>query len=252
LDLADLYRYNQDMPFLSSQRSNLLRILQLIQSEMENGLMETFGPTVTVFADWSQDMVHFGTFPLAPEAIKIGSMVDEMAFQQGAFLLAELGDMTDASAYAALADSTKTAILAAYFDPTSGTFGTRVQTNAMAIYSGIETDPAVMEGIFQNILSQRPVYPVTPYFNYFVISAMNKAGHRAEAIQLIKTVWGSMLSTGATTFWEIYDPQCVNRPDFHSCLTAYANNFESDGAILYVSLSHGWSSGPAAFLSGID
>lgn len=116
----------------------------------------------------------------------------------------------------------------------------------------IATDPAVVEGIYQQILSQPPAHPVTPYFNYFVVSAMDKAGHHADAVQFIKTFWGSMLDTGATTFWEMYDPQCVNRADFHSCLTAYANNFESDGAILYVSLSHGWSSGPAAFLSGIN
>ena len=72
LDLADLYRYNQDLTFLLAQQSNLLRILQLIQSEMESGLMKNFGPDVTIFADWSPDMVHFGSFPLAPEAIKIG------------------------------------------------------------------------------------------------------------------------------------------------------------------------------------
>ena len=179
-------------------------------------------------------------------------MVDYMAFQQGSYLLAAAGDMTDASTYAALAASTKAAIVAAYFDPSTGTFGSRVQTNAMAIYSGIATDPGTVEGIFQQILNQPPVYPVSPYFNYFVISAMNKAGHYGDALRLMKAFWGSMLSTGATTFWEMYDPQCANRTDFHSCLTAYANNFESDGEILYVSLSHGWSSGPAAFLSGID
>lgn len=246
LDLADLYRHNRDIEFVMAQRSNLLRILQLIQSEMENGLMKSFGPDVSVFADWSPDMVR------GPEAIKIGSMVDYMAFRQGSFLLAETGDMTDASAYSALADSTKAAIMAAYFDPSTNTFGDRVQTNAMAIYSGIATDPGAMEIIFQQVLSQPPVHPVTPYFNYFVICAMDKAGHRTDAVQLIKTFWGSMLNTGATTFWEMYDPRCVNRADFHSCLTAYANNFESDGQLLFVSLSHGWSSGPAAFLSGVE
>jgi hypothetical protein len=252
LDLADLYRYNGDIGFLAAQRSNLLRILQLIQSEMENGLMESFGPEVTVFADWSPGMVHFGKYPLAPEAIKIGSMVDYMAFQQGSFLLAEMGDMTDATAYAALAARTKDAITAAYLDPSTGTFGGRAQTNAMAIYAGIATDPGAIEAIFQKTLSPPPTYPVSPYFNYFVICAMDKAGHHADAIRLIKAFWGSMVKTGATTFWEMYDPQCVNRADFHSCLTAYANNFESDGQILYVSLAHGWSSGPAAFLSRID
>jgi alpha-L-rhamnosidase len=240
------------MTFLLAQRSNLLRILQLIQSEMENGLMKSFGPDVTVFADWSPDMVHFGSFPLAPEAIKIGSMIDYMAFQQASYLLSETGDMTDASTYAALAVSTKAAIMAAYLDPSTGTFGGRVQTNAMAIYSGIATDAATMESIFQQILSQPPVHPVTPYFNYFVMSAMDKAGHHADAIQLLKTFWGSMLNSGATTFWEMYDPQCVNRADFHSCLTAYSNTLQSVDKRLYVSLSHAWSGGPAAFLSGID
>jgi alpha-L-rhamnosidase len=70
---------------------------------------------------------------------------------------------------------------------------------------------------------------------------MAEMGHRPEALKWIRDYWGGMLAEGATSFWEAYDPSWYHE-DFHSSL-------QSDNRSGYfVSLAHGWSSGPTAWL----
>ena len=82
---------------------------------------------------------------------------------------------------------------------------------------------------------------ISPYYNYYVIRAMAEMGHREQALKWIRQYWGGMVDEGATSFWEAYDPSWYHE-DFHSSL-------QSDNRSGYfVSLAHGWSSGPTAWL----
>jgi alpha-L-rhamnosidase len=82
---------------------------------------------------------------------------------------------------------------------------------------------------------------ISPYYNYYVIRAMAEMGHREQALKWIRQYWGGMVDEGATSFWEAYDPSWY-REDFHSSL-------QSDNRSGYfVSLAHGWSSGPTAWM----
>jgi len=66
-------------------------------------------------------------------------------------------------------------------------------------------------------------------------------GHREQALKWIRQYWGGMVDEGATSFWEAYDPSWYHE-DFHSSL-------QSDNRSGYfVSLAHGWSSGPTAWM----
>lgn len=82
---------------------------------------------------------------------------------------------------------------------------------------------------------------VTPYYGYYVLAAMARLNHRPEALAWMRQYWGGMLAEGATSFWEAYDPHWP-KTDFHHYLQA-------DGKTgYYVSLAHGWASGPTAWL----
>ena len=48
--------------------------------------------------------------------------------------------------------------------------------------------------------------PVTPYMHHYVVEAMITLGMMEEALDYIKSYWGSMIKNGADTFWEAYDP----------------------------------------------
>ena len=247
LDLADEYQFTGDLNYLRGNQNALIGVLETMRTEVgANSLFSNVNGAL-IFADWSPGMLQFGSLQ-GPDAVAITTFVYAMGFDSGAQLLRELGDNARAQVYAQLATAMRSAARATYFDPNSGSFGPRTQTNAMAIFSGIATDTQAQTS-FQKVLAQPPSAPVSPYFNYFVLSAMAQTGHRAEALELVRGHWGSMLSRGATTFWELYDPKCIAAANFHSCLMDYLNSFDPQGTdVLFVSLAHAWSSGPAPWM----
>lgn len=49
-------------------------------------------------------------------------------------------------------------------------------------------------------------YPGCPYGYHYVVEALLECGMNKEARKLLTDYWGSMVTRGADTFWEIYDP----------------------------------------------
>jgi alpha-L-rhamnosidase len=82
---------------------------------------------------------------------------------------------------------------------------------------------------------------MSPYYGDYVLRAMAKMNHRADALAWMRQFWGGMLQEGATSFWEAYDVDWY-KEDFHSSLQA------DNRSGYFVSLAHGWSSGPTAWL----
>jgi hypothetical protein len=110
----------------------------------------------------------------------------------------------------------------------------------MAIFSGV-ADAAQTKSIWQRVLSHPRQFMISPYYNFYVITAMAQAGHRRETLEEIRNYWGGMVKEGATSTWEAYDPSWP-KEDFHRSLQS------DNGQGYFVSLAHGWASGPAAWL----
>jgi hypothetical protein len=104
--------------------------------------------------------------------------------------------------------------------------GTAWQTNALAVFfdliKGVEATRAmrVMLDGYDRLCR------CSPYFHFYFLPALRKAGLEQEAIDLIKNEWGAMLDGDATTTWE-----------------SFAGD-EKD------SLCHPWSTAPLLFLLG--
>jgi hypothetical protein len=109
-----------------------------------------------------------------------------------------------------------------------------------AIYSAV-LDPASPSWNRDGaLLGNKPV--MSPYYGNYIIAAMSIAGHTDGALKIVRDFWGGMIDEGATTFWEAYDPNWP-KTDFHKFLQA------DDGQGYFVSLCHGWSSGPTNLLT---
>lgn len=48
---------------------------------------------------------------------------------------------------------------------------------------------------------------VSPYMNHHFVEALFMCGKKKEAIDYMKYYWGGMISLGADTFWELYNPE---------------------------------------------
>ena len=127
--------------------------------------------------------------------------------------------------------------------------GDRSQANAMLALSGVGGEREI-----ESIL-KKGAAGLSTYMGYYILTALAKAGHTAEAIGIMKEYYGGMLSVGATSFWEDFDLawlEIAGRID--EMPTEGKKDIHGDyGKFCYVglrhSLCHGWSAGVVAFMA---
>jgi alpha-L-rhamnosidase len=237
--LADLYRHWGDKAALERKHDALLKLLESMDDEFDSSGQFLNTNHSWLFVDWSP-----GLFASGEETIEGTELEFVRAYREGAWLLGELGDSSAAEHYQARAE-TLTAQARSRFAGKDGVYGERWQLNTAAVLSGVADEhdyPSIWTQVLGRIAqggSQTQI--ISPYFNDYVLQAMARMGHRREALDWMRQYWGGMLAEGATSFWEAYDLRWPKQ-DPHLGLQA-------DGTTgYYVSLAHGWSSGPAAWL----
>jgi len=191
-----------------------------------------------LYVDWALDLN--GDTPASRATTTLEYI---RAYRAGARLLREMGDTGNAAHFEQRADALAHASQAAQF--ADGSFGPRWQTNAMAVISGAAR-PDQYNSIWQHVLSSvgQPTFRpdvISPYYGSYVLDALARIGHRADALAWIRTYWGGMIHEGATSFWEAYDPAWP-KDDPHVDLQA------DNTAGYRISLAHGWASAPAYWL----
>jgi alpha-L-rhamnosidase len=242
--VAEYYRHTGSKEFLERTHDRAVQLLQHIDAEFDQRDLYTNKTNVWLYVDWSPELNGD-----TPESRRASELEFYRAYRDGAWLLREVGDTTNANIYEKRAAAIKAAAEKYLYDSATGTYGPRWQTNAMAVLSGVagpETYPSIWKNVLSNVGVRKadaahPNYIITPYYNYYVISAMAMMGHQTEALAWIRQYWGGMIDEGATSFWEAYDPDWY-KEDFHSSLQA------DNRSGYFVSLAHGWSSGPTAWL----
>ena len=230
----EYYLHSGSRQQLESVHGRLVQLLQFMETELDDRHLFANKTHAWPFVDWSPELN--GDDPLA----RMGTQFEyNAAFRDGVYLLRQLHDTENADKFEKVAEQMKAASQE-YLAGSSGSFGTRWQTNAYAVLSDT-AKPDQYESIWTNALAsvghvKYNALIVSPYYNYYVISAMAELGHRADALNWIRQYWGGMIDEGATSFWEGYDPSWYKR-DFHASLQA-------DNTSGYrISLAHGWSSG---------
>lgn len=239
--VTSLYSVNLhsgDKSFLESQHANLLHVLSVMDAGVDADGMLANTKRGWGFVDWSP-----GYYGGTPET-RIGTELEYIrAYGDAAELLTELGDTANAEKYAALARKA-TASAESEFRDTAGAYGKSWQLNSLAVLAKAAPDSsAIWNESLSHVKQDSPSdQPITPYANSWVLDAMSATGHAQEALDWMRKYWGGMLAEGATSFWENYDLRWP-KAEFHLSLQA-------DGTSGYfVSLSHGWSSAPAAWLA---
>ena len=231
---AEYYRHTGSRKQLESVHERLVQLLRYMETEFDDRKLYANTSKSFPFVDWSPELDSD-----TPELRMATQFEFYAAFRDAIYLLRELGDTANADTFQKEADEIKAAAQKYLLDK-SGSFGTRWQTNAYAVLSDV-AGPSQYDAIWRNALSSVGHIKyngliITPYSNYYLISAMAKMGHRADALDWIRQYWGGMIDEGATSFWEGYDPSWYKQ-DFHASLQADATTGYQ------ASLAHGWSSG---------
>jgi hypothetical protein len=237
--LADLYRHDGDKAALETRHAALLTLLGRMDQELDGSGHFLNKSHRWLFVDWSPDL--FGYTDEAREGTEFEFV---RGYREGAWLLSEMGDAATAAKYQSYAE-TLASEARAEFARADGEFGNRWQLNAMAVLAGVAEERNYANVWAQSLHSvgqgESQEQTISPYFNEYLLQAMARMGHRREALDWMRQYWGGMIAEGATSFWEAYDLRWPKQ-DPHQSLQA-------DGVTGYfVSMAHGWSSGPAAWL----
>lgn len=238
--LDQYYLHTGSTDFLRSLHEPLVQLLNYMDTEIDKQNLYANKTHSWPFVDWSPELNGDH-----PEALRATQFEFYLGYRDGAFLLRSMGDTANADRFDRRAQQLKDAAQKHLLDPSTNTFGMRWQTNAIAIFSGVAS-PRQYAPIWKHVLSsvghtKYTALVMTPYYNYYIISAMAETGHRAQALDWIRQYWGGMLAEGATSFWEAYYPSWPKQ-DFHASLQA------DDQTGYFVSLAHGWSTGPTAWV----
>lgn len=239
--LYGLYSHSGDKEFVTTHHDALLRILASMDASLDPDGLFSNAKHQWLFVDWAP-----GLYGYTREAILGTNLQYAIAYRRAGSLLAMLGDQPNANKYQAQSEKLLRAIRARFRDPDSSTYGATWQLNTLAFLafednSGESSD--LWSRVFSHVKQDAPADQViSPYFNAYILDAMATMGHSKEALEWIRTYWGGMLAEGATSFWESYD---LRWPKTNPHLS-----LQADGTSGYfVSLAHGWSSGPTAWLS---
>jgi hypothetical protein len=83
--------------------------------------------------------------------------------------------------------------------------GTSWQTNALAVYFDLARGKRATTIMRTMLERYDTVCRCSPYFYFYLLPALRKAGLEEEALALIKREWQPMLDAGATTTWEGFE-----------------------------------------------
>lgn len=239
-ELEDYEWHTGDRAYLEQVHTRLVELLKYMDQEFDAENRFTNRTNVWLFVDWAPDLQGDN-----PETRLATALAYYRAYIAGAHLLREVGDGANAAHFEKRSAEIKASLEQRAWQPAEGSYGPRLQTNAMAVLSGV-ADPSQYASIWKNVLSQvgKPTFRpdiTSPYYGAYLLDAMAKMNHRADALRWMREYWGGMIEEGATSFWEAYDPSW---PKANPHVSLQADRV----AGYFVSLAHGWSAGPTYWL----
>jgi hypothetical protein len=236
----EYYLHTGSLTQLQGVHTRLVQLLRYMEKDLNRRSLFSDLTHAWPFVDWAPGLSGYTAQTRMATQFEYYA-----AFRDGAYLLRVLHDEKNARRMAREAKALKAAARK-YMLNAHGTFGNRWQPNAYAVLSGVASKdqyPAIWRRVLSHVgKAKYRSYVITPYYGFYVVSAMAKMGHRRAALRWIRQYWGGMVREGATSFWESYNPTWFKGFLFQASLQA-------DGISGFdVSLAHGWSSGITPWL----
>jgi len=231
----DWYMAQGDFEYLTEQKDYLLdlaeRMISFVGEDGSENLPERR------FFDWPNDAK-----PISKHAGLQGLL--KMGLEKCSFMLSRMGE-----SYAAMQCSAAAEKMNAHNPDPDGA----KQAAAMLVLSKI----ANAKKTYTDVIAPGGASGYSTFLGYYTLAATAEAGEYDAALSVMKDYWGTMLSLGATTFWEDFDIEWAKnaahldtvfqdgdtRDDIHGDFGAYCYEKYRH------SLCHGWSSGPAPWLA---
>jgi len=249
--LSDYYLYTGDLTLLEEVYPNVKALMKALAGfESSAGLLEGMEERgFTIFVDHAN-------IDRRGENTALNCFYHG-AFRDAARAAAWVGDESMHKAWGAKAARVKAAINGCLWLDAEGLYADcrkdgrlsahlSCHGNYLAVLSGI-ADADRSARILSRLREDRTIEaPGSGYFNFFMLKALCKAGHRSEALARTRSYWGYMLERGATTWWEHVPVEGARMPETHWARCDLKNSING---VCPHSLCHGYSTAPNYILS---
>ena len=210
MGIYDYYRYTGDAGFVRLCYPRMVSLMNFISSRRNaNGWLEGL-PGDWLFIDWADGLTKNGE--LSFEQLLYVRSLETMTLCAGL-----AGDTAGARQYQQEASRLHTQLFTDFWDPrrqafvhsrTAGVQGDKITryTNMFGIFFGY-LDAAQRQAVKTHVLLNDSIQQITtPYMQFYELEALCAMGDQRQVLKRMKAYWGGMLSLGATSFWEKYDP----------------------------------------------
>ena len=236
ISIYDYYLYTGDKEFIKSIYPRMITLMDFCTSRLnENGFTEGL-ENDWVFLDWA-DIDKRGELS-AYQLLFVRSLETMGA------CATILDDTLNAEKYTKWSAELKVKTFDTFFDEETQQFlHQRIDgelQNDITRYAAIfgmlfnYVDKSQAEALKKNtLLNDNLIKITTPYMRFYELAALCEADEHIEVMNQILDYWGGMLKLGATSFWEVYNPD-------ESGMEHYAMYNRKFGR----SLCHSWGASP--------
>lgn len=228
----DWYMQHGDLDYLRAQQDYLRLLTQHMISRVEGNREKLDG---TRFLDWPSSE--------NPEAVHAGLQAMLIwAFDAAGEIYGILGDKPMEQTAGEMATNLRT------YQPDAAS--SKQAASLMSLVGIMDASKAN-----EQVISVGGVKDFSTFYGYYMLEAKAKAGDYQGALDNIREYWGAMIDLGATTFWEDFNIDWMEnagriddfvpegKVDVHASYGGYSYDK------LRHNLSHGWASGPTAWMS---
>ena len=241
MGVYDYYQYTGDDAFIKQCYPRMVSLMDFILARRnKDGWLEGL-PGDWLFIDWADGLTKKGE--LSFEQLLFVRSLETMTLCAGL-----ANDTAGKDRYERLASTLRPKLFADFWDERRQAFvhsrvdgmpGDKITryTNMFGILSGLFNERQ-REAVRQRVLLNDSIQKITtPYMQFYELEALCAMGGQHQVLKEMKDYWGGMLSLGATSFWEKYDP-----------LEKGAQHYAMYGRPYGRSLCHAWGASPVYLL----
>lgn len=238
ISIWDYYFYTGDKDFLEDIYVDIKAVLSFVESRLSSDGMFERKPDDWVFMDWStfdsdgpicaEQMVLAKAYESVSKIAELlgDSDLSNRTKKQSEYIVKQVNKLYWSKEKGAFVDSYK-----------SGRNNVTRHANILAILFGY-TSKIREKSIIKNVIYNKEITPITtPYFEFYELDSMCKIGDTKYMTDMLNSYWGKMLSLGATTIWEEFDPTKNG-----------IEHYEMYGGKYEKSLCHAWGASPIYLL----
>ena len=209
--VLDYYQYTGDVDFVSELYPRMVTLMDYCLGRTNAQGMAEGQPDDWIFVDWVD-------FPMNKRgALAFEQILFWKALQTLQVCATLLHRQDEAERYGRLAGQLRAKTKELFFSPgqcaylhaiEDGQLNSQVTKfpNMFAILYDFADDEAQRQ-ILEHVLLNPDVDAITtPYMRFYELAALCKLGLQPRVLEEMKAYWGGMLSEGATSFWEKYNP----------------------------------------------